>query len=232
MKMMRPWRTLRAQIKYGGNIMKDLIIIGASGFGRGVYDMILRINEKEKTFNVLGFIDDNEALWGNKLNGLEVLGGIEYAKEHFDKNVAGTIAIASAGIKRKIVEELNDLIEWVNIIDPTALVSGFSTVGIGNIVGPYTLLEANCKLGNFCSIVYSCAIGHDAVLEDYVSIMDYCDITGYDYLEENVYLGSSVCIIPNKRICKNSVLGAGAVVTSDITEAGTYVGVPAKLIKQ
>lgn len=211
--------------------MKDLIIIGASGFGRSVYDMIIRINENKKKYNVLGFIDDNQQMWGQIINGLEILGGSDYVKKNFKKDVLAIIAIASADIKKRIATDLNDYVEWTNIIDPTALVSKFSTVGIGNIVGPYTLLESNCRLGNFCSIVYSCAIGHDAVLEDYVSIMDYCDITGHDYLEENVYLGSSVCIIPDIRICKNTVIGAGAVVVRNITEAGTYVGTPAKLIK-
>ena len=32
-------------------------------------------------------------------------------------------------------------------------------------------------------------------------------------------------------ICDNAVIGAGAVVTKDITEPGTYVGIPARKIK-
>ena len=38
--------------------MKDLIIIGASGFGREVDWLVGRINKAEPPWNLLGFIDD------------------------------------------------------------------------------------------------------------------------------------------------------------------------------
>jgi acetyltransferase-like isoleucine patch superfamily enzyme len=46
----------------------------------------------------------------------------------------------------------------------------------------------------------------------------------------NVSIGSNATILPVK-ICDNVVIGAGAVVTKDITNSGTYVGNPAKKIK-
>ena len=39
--------------------MKDLILVGASGYGREIYDMIERINDRKHVYNVIGFIDDN-----------------------------------------------------------------------------------------------------------------------------------------------------------------------------
>lgn len=208
--------------------MKDLILIGASGYGREIYDMLERINEKEKKYNVIGFIDDNKEIWGTKINTVEVLGGIDYVKENFyDKDIYAAIAIASAGVKKRIVNELDKYVEWETLIDPTAIVSNYCNIGKGTLIGAFNQIGPNAKVGEFCSILYACSIGHDAVLKDYVSVMDYCDITGYDYLEEGVYLGSSVSIIPSIRVCKDSVLGAGAVVCKDIIETGTYVGVPA-----
>jgi acetyltransferase-like isoleucine patch superfamily enzyme len=44
---------------------------------------------------------------------------------------------------------------------------------------------------------------------------------------DNVSIGSNVTILP-VCICDNVVIGAGAVVTKDITETGVYVGNPAK----
>lgn len=213
--------------------MKDLILIGASGYGREIYDMLERINEKEKKYNVIGFIDDNKEIWGTKINTVEVLGGIDYVKENFrDKDVYAVIAIASAAVKRKIVKELDEYVEWESLIDPTAIVSNYCNIGKGTLIGAFNQIGPNSKVGEFCSLLYACSVGHDAVLEDYVSAMDYCDITGYDYLEEGVYLGSSVAILPDIRICKNSIIGGGAVVVKDLPEQGTYTGVPAKLMKK
>lgn len=213
--------------------MKDLIVIGASGYGREIYDMIERINGEEKKYNVLGFIDDNEEIWGIRINTVEVLGGIDYVKENFyNITVYAAMAIASADVKRKIIKELDEYVEWETLIDPTAIVSNYCDIGKGTLIGAFNQIGPNSKVGNFCSLLYACSVGHDAVLEDYVSAMDYCDITGYDYLEEGVYLGSSVAILPDIRIHKNSVIGGGAVVVKDLSEQGTYTGVPAKLMKK
>jgi acetyltransferase-like isoleucine patch superfamily enzyme len=46
----------------------------------------------------------------------------------------------------------------------------------------------------------------------------------------NVSIGSNVTLLPVS-ICNNVVIGAGAVVTKNITESGVYVGNPAKKIR-
>ena len=58
--------------------MKDLYIIGAGGFGREVAWIVERINSIKPTWNLKGFIDDNETLWGSKEGEYHVFGGCEY----------------------------------------------------------------------------------------------------------------------------------------------------------
>lgn len=60
--------------------MKDLYIIGAGGFGREVAWLVERINEVNSIWNLKGFIDDNESLWGSTEGEYPVLGGCEYLK--------------------------------------------------------------------------------------------------------------------------------------------------------
>ena len=48
---------------------------------------------------------------------------------------------------------------------------------------------------------------------------------------DNVLIGSNSSILPVK-IVSGSVIGAGSVVTKDITKSGVYAGNPAKLIRQ
>ena len=60
--------------------MKDLYIIGAGGFGREVAWLVERINCVNPTWNLVGFIDDQEELWGTYEDGIEVLGSCEYLK--------------------------------------------------------------------------------------------------------------------------------------------------------
>ena len=52
---------------------KDILIIGASGFGREVAWLIEELEE----WNIKGFIDDNENLRGKTINEYEVLGNCD-----------------------------------------------------------------------------------------------------------------------------------------------------------
>ena len=51
-------------------------------------------------------------------------------------------------------------------------------------------------------------------------------------LEENVWLGGRVIVLPGVTIGAGSVIGAGGVVTHDIPPRSLAVGVPAKVIKE
>ncbi|MBP5265249.1 MAG: sugar O-acetyltransferase [Lachnospiraceae bacterium] len=52
------------------------------------------------------------------------------------------------------------------------------------------------------------------------------------YIGENVWIGSGVCIMPGVHIGKNSVIGAGAVVTKDIPENVIAVGNPCRVLRE
>ena len=54
--------------------MKDIYIIGASGFGREVAWLLEELSE----WNIKGFIDDNETIQGEKINGITVIGTVDF----------------------------------------------------------------------------------------------------------------------------------------------------------
>ena len=53
--------------------MKNIVIIGAGGFGREVQWLLERMNEKEKQWNLLGYIDDGVAV-GTIVDGASLCG--------------------------------------------------------------------------------------------------------------------------------------------------------------
>ena len=52
------------------------------------------------------------------------------------------------------------------------------------------------------------------------------------YIEDKVWLGSNVTVLPGVRIKSGAIVAAGAVVTKDVEENTIVAGIPAKFIKK
>ena len=209
--------------------MKRIVIYGASGCGREVSELIRRINKVETQYDLIGYIDDDPSLTGRIINGTPVLGGNEELEKMLAvEKLHGVIAIANPQIKEKIANRFDDKIIWETIIDPSACISPWAVLGKGNIVEFGVIIGPNVKIGNHCIFLGSDKIGHDTVVEDYVSLMASYNITGHVHIKKGVYMGVGVNIVPSKVICENTFICAGSTVFYDITVAGTYIGNPAR----
>ncbi len=210
--------------------MKDLYIIGAGGFGREVAWLVERINEVNPTWNLRGFIDDNESLWGSVEGEYLVLGGCEYLNSL--NNVYAVCAVGSAKIRKIIIDKLkNSNVKFATLVDPSALVSNRVDIGEGSIICAGTIITVDIKIGNHVIINLDCTIGHDDVIEDFVTIYPSVNVSGNVLIGECSELGTGMQIIQGKKVAPNTIIGAGAVVVKDCAESGTYVGSPAKRIK-
>lgn len=132
----------------------------------------------------------------------------------------------------------------VKIVEPVNLYG--CSLGDDCFVGPFTEIQQNAYIGRRTRIQ-----SHTFICEG-VTIGDYCFIghgvmfindlfssggpaAGKEYwkptqIGNNVSIGSNATILPVS-ICDGVVIGAGAVVTKDISEKGIYMGNPARLTR-
>ena len=206
---------------------KDILIIGASGFGIEVAWLIEELEE----WNIKGFIDDNENLRGKTINEYEVLGNCDDLMQ-FTSPLNVVIAIGNPKIRSKISKKLSTKpnICYPNIIAKDVRISNTNKIGIGNIICTHTVLTTNISIGNFNHINLSCTLGHDAILNDYITVYPGVNISGNVVIDSLVELGTGSKIIQGLTISSEIVVGAGGVVVKDLTNKGTYVGIPVKHI--
>lgn len=91
------------------------------------------------------------------------------------------------------------------------------------------ITEPNVKIGKHVHMNIYSSIAHDTEVGDYTTLSPYATVLGGAKVGKRCQLGTHSSILPNVSVCDDVIIGAGAVVTKDITEAGTYVGVPARL---
>ena len=212
--------------------MKKLIIIGAGGFARDVAWLVERINDHSPTWDLIGFIDDNQELTNLEINGYKVLGTTECVRMYEDAYFV--CAVGSSITRKKIITKIkaiNPNIKFATVIDPAAEMSKFVSVGEGSIICAHTIITVNTEIGSHVIINLDCTIGHDVVLHDFVTIYSGANVSGITDIGECSELGTGMQIIQGKKVGAYSIVGAGAVVVKDIPEMCTAVGIPAKPIK-
>lgn len=199
---------------------KEVIIIGASGHGKVVADIVCCSGDR-----VNGFLDDNPKT-GNFFVGFPVLGTINDYKDF--PGVEFVIAIGNAAIRERIANRMQG-VNWYTAIHPTAVISKIDTrIGEGSVVMANAVINPGTKIGNHCIINTGAIVEHDNVLEDFVHISVGVKLAGTVKVGKSSWIGIGATVRNNLNICDNCTLGAGAVVIKDIEQSGTYVGVPVK----
>jgi sugar O-acyltransferase (sialic acid O-acetyltransferase NeuD family) len=213
--------------------MKKLYIIGSGGFGREVLWLVERINNLDKIWDIQGFIDDDKSLWGTIKNDYKVLGDCDYLRD-LDEDVYVVISIGSPKIKEKIVNKLSKFsnVHFVTLIDPSVLYSDQIKIGEGSIICAGTIITVNIEIGKHVIINLDCTIGHDAIIEDYATILPSVNLSGNTVTKKYTTLGTGTKVIQGVTIGKNVIVGAGTVVIRDIEDDVTVVGNPAKIVKK
>ena len=98
--------------------IKDLVIIGASGFGREVANIVEAINRDKPTWNLLGLIDDNLA--GNTVEGYKIIGTVDELIRYKNKPYVA-IAIADYKTRKRLVNKFEEhAFNFATLIDPSA----------------------------------------------------------------------------------------------------------------
>jgi sugar O-acyltransferase (sialic acid O-acetyltransferase NeuD family) len=205
-------------------------VFGASGFSREVADILNPFADE------LVYIDLNPET--TRYFGKPVVNEtkIPQLKEQ------GFLFVIGAGdntTRQKIFNRYPDLL-FPNIVHPTASMGHGQLERLqmkkGNIITAGVRFTNNIEWGDFGIFNLNCTVGHDCIIQDFVNIAPGANISGNVWIEQGAYIGTNAAVLQGKsaenkiRIGKFSVVGAGAVVTKDVNDNATVVGIPAKSI--
>lgn len=202
---------------------RQVVIIGASGHGKVVADIVLRSGD-----TVVGFLDDAPNL-PPAICGIPYLGPVSNYRKF--RRAEFIIAIGNAVTRQKLAGMLEN-VTWYTAIHPNAVISSLGTsIGKGTVIAANAIVNPGASIGMHCIINTAAVVEHDNILGDFVHVSVGAKLGGTVRVGNRTWIGIGTAVKNNLTVCGDCMIGAGAVVVKDIETPGTYTGVPARKMK-
>jgi len=212
--------------------MQKVVILGAGGLARETALVFDHCNQVNPKWEVLGYVDEDPDHHGKVLSGRPVLGDFKWFEQVDRSSVRVITAVGSPVVRKKLVNRAKEKgLAFCSVVHPNVIMSRFIEMGEGVVITAGNILTVDIRLGNYVFLNLDCTVGHDTIIEAYCNVAPGAHISGNVYMGEGVDLGTGAVVLQGKRIGAWSIIGAGAVVTTDVPERVTAVGIPARAIK-
>ncbi len=207
---------------------KTLYIFGISGFAREVADIGLALNYDIKFIGLSAGIDD--------ISGFEIISEEDIVNLDIQSSVF-SIGVGEGTLRYTIFCKFPNL-NYVNLIHPSVSMGNLQLKQIdkqrGNIICAGVRFTNNIIVGDFGIYNLNVTIGHDCIIEDFVTISPGANVSGNVHIKQQSYIGTGSTILQgqsleNKLIINDSAtVGAGAVVVKEVPANTIVKGIPAK----
>lgn len=205
--------------------MEDIYIIGASGFAKEVYSLIVT----EKRYIVRGFIDfkPQDDFLVFKDSKIPIIDEDTFLneKELYNSNVA--IGIGSPKVIETIFKNYKNY-KFPNIISSKAIIGIDVEFGKGNIVTQNVIFTTHIKVGDGNIFNLSSTIGHDCAIGNFNVVNPSVNISGGVIIEDKNLLGVGCIILQYLNIGSNNVIGGSSLVTKNVNDSKLIIGVPGR----
>ena len=160
--------------------MKHLLIVGARGWGREVYDAAIKTKAYlDGEYSIKGFLDSkSDAFEGLRGNYPPIICSPE--DYEIQENDIFFIAMGEPKWRKhyaQIIEEKGG--RFLTIICQGASINSTASIGEGSFVSGWSCISDNVHLGKHAIVHVFCNLGHDVKIGDFSTIEAYSFLGGY-----------------------------------------------------
>lgn len=206
---------------------QPVYIVGAGGMARETCYII----EQLAGLSFEGYLVEEayQESWGRAITGGRVLGPPSLIRE---RGGVYYVAIGDAHARERIISELGEERLGPALVAPGVRIHPSTTLEKGVIVCGGVHMTVDVTVGRGAIVNAGCFVGHDTQLGTCVLVSPLASIAGNVRIGRRVDVGTGAAVVQRISIADDVVIGAGAVCVRDITEPGTYVGVPARRLSR
>jgi acetyltransferase EpsM len=200
-------------------------IIGYNGHALVVAESYCSINKNLKYYTEVKEITKNP--FNLKYLGLET--GINF--QGWDMNISFILGIGDNQIREKVAKlVLKNLKHIETVLDPNAIISKTSEIGIGVFVSKGVLVNTLSKVGDFTILNTGCIIEHECEIGQASHIAPGAVLTGNVKVGNRTFIGANAVIKQGIVIGDYVIIGAGSVILKNVENNSKIVGNPSRLI--
>jgi sugar O-acyltransferase (sialic acid O-acetyltransferase NeuD family) len=212
----------------------SIVVVGAGGFGREALDVLSAINRSstETVFAIVGVVDANpsEINMGRlRARGIRYLGT---EKEWLSLGRTDTKFVIGIGDPRTRLDIAG---RWASagysaatLVHPSAGIGDETIVGPGSVVCAGVQISTNVSMGTHVHVNANATIGHDSVLEDFVSLNPGAIVSGDVRVRRCSLVGAGAVVLQGLDVGAFATVGAAACVVHDVAGDSIVKGVPAR----
>ena len=211
--------------------MKNIVLIGGGDQAHYTIDII----HKQGKYNIVGIIDAKEEI-GSKKFGYKIIGRQENIKELIPIFCidGAVISIGDNWTRYYVASQVKKLVsdfKFFNAIHPSCIIGEHVKFGEGIVAMAGCIFNPRSTVGDHTFFATGAQVEHDCIIGDYASISAGSITGGYVELGDFAAITLGVTVFDRTKIGKNSVVGAGSLVTKDLPDNVLAYGNPAKIIR-
>lgn len=205
----------------------NLIIYGLGDLGR----LMRYYFESDSSYKVVAYCADAKWIEHDVLDGLPVIPfeTIEtaYPADKYDLFVAAGYKNMRARKKMFLAAENKGYV-LANFISSNVKYDTSNTIGKNVVILSNVVLEPFAEIGSNTIVNSNAIICHHAKIEAHCFIAARALVGGFTQVQESSFIGFSATVLQKLVLSRETLVGAGSVLTQNTNECTSYVGVPAK----
>lgn len=209
--------------------MKDLVLFGGTGQCKTIIDIL------QPSVNVIAIYDKKTV---DPLCGAKIFNNRKnfekFCKANRERRALNFIVAIGGerGLERiRISNELAGLgLLPVKLISPHAHVAASAHLGEGIQILSNTYVGSSSQIGDYTIINNSSNVDHDCIIGRGCHLAPSSALAGNVSIGDYSFIGTNATILPNLRIGSNVIVGAGTVVTKNVSNNQIVLGCPARIV--